>query len=275
MNNNIRHTLYNILPICHHDKIFDIIMYTPINVYNNYTNYSVYDDKNTHMKGCAKKIFTYNNKDFRFRFYKSDKSLTIYTENKQDRCILILLNQEKHFAFIHSLGYFPSCSKPKTLCGKEILMVSIKYLKKNKEKYGINRIVLTDNAIKRIPECKEPIKLSINYFLLNGDTWYGSFGFRPYDITLDKPNKDMIKDYDKTKDKIRKTKAKKYKKFFDKYDFIKMKESEYDLNISYFLKKITSMYDDKYKCEINRLIEKLYRKMKFPNFHTTSFYYDL
>ncbi len=82
----------------------------------------------------------------------------------------------------------PNCSIPKTESAKEIILVSIGFLKKYKNDFGINKITLTDNSMKYIDNCKDRITLSQYYFLTHGHTWYGSFGFRPFDNIANKPD---------------------------------------------------------------------------------------
>ena len=49
----------------------------------------------------------------------------------------------------------------------------------DKDKLGIKFITLTDNTIKKCN--KFNIELSSMLILLSGHTWYGKYGFRPYD----------------------------------------------------------------------------------------------
>lgn len=75
-------------------------------------------------------------------------------------------------------------------------------LKKYKDKFGISMITLTDNSIKKCGE--ENIILSKMLILLGGDTWYGKYGFRPYDIQVKSMNKKTNKEYEKNKKVIKK-----------------------------------------------------------------------
>ena len=73
--------------------------------------------------------------------------------------------------------YYNSDNK---ISGSELINIAIEFIKAKKTEYNITMIYLTDYADKL---CKgiESQKMSIVYTLLNGDTWYGSKGFRPFD----------------------------------------------------------------------------------------------
>jgi hypothetical protein len=70
-------------------------------------------------------------------------------------------------------------------------------LKKYKDILGINMITLTDNSIKNCK--KNNIILSKMLILLTGDTWYGKYGFRPYDIQVKSINDMMNNKYNKNR----------------------------------------------------------------------------
>jgi len=87
---------------------------------------------------------------------------------------------------MENISFYSSCSTPPTQNGPakytglrdlvnstqtEMLILSQKYLKKHKDYYGINKIVLQDNSMLEKPHCKKKIKTSIHYFVLNEDTW--------------------------------------------------------------------------------------------------------
>ena len=62
-------------------------------------------------------------------------------------------------------------------------------LKKYKDRFNIDKIILTDNSIKKCGN--KNIILSTMLILLTGNNWYGKYGFRPYDDIKDKLNKRM------------------------------------------------------------------------------------
>ena len=61
------------------------------------------------------------------------------------------------------------------------MRLAIKYLKEKKEKYNINKITLLDNSIIQCEGTTKRFIFPILYTLTHGDTWYGKYGFKPYD----------------------------------------------------------------------------------------------
>jgi hypothetical protein len=61
-----------------------------------------------------------------------------------------------------------------------LLKLAIQYLRDFKTRYNVERIVLQDNSFFKCRNDKN-ISLAIMYTLLYGTTWYGKYGFRPYD----------------------------------------------------------------------------------------------
>ena len=59
----------------------------------------------------------------------------------------------------------------------------------DKDRFNIDKIILTDNSIKKCGN--KNIILSTMLILLTGNTWYGKYGFRPYDNIKDKLNRRM------------------------------------------------------------------------------------
>jgi hypothetical protein len=94
----------------------------------------------------------------------------IFTQN-EDECISVVIHRSDKLAEIHGLGNNPSCIKSSntTSVGSTLLKITLKMLRKYKDKLGITKIVLTDNSLKRCG--KENIILSHMMILLTGDTW--------------------------------------------------------------------------------------------------------
>ena len=70
---------------------------------------------------------------------------------------------------------------------------------KYKKKYGINKMTLSDNSFKYCSGCPISLNLSSLLFVLKGDTWYGSYGFKPFDSFEGKPDKWLLEKYKKNK----------------------------------------------------------------------------
>jgi hypothetical protein len=71
-----------------------------------------------------------------------------YEENPLD-CVSIIISKEYKLAEIHGIGNYKNClQNSNTNVGSTLLKITIKMLKKYKNKLGINMIILTDNSIK-------------------------------------------------------------------------------------------------------------------------------
>lgn len=133
----------------------------------------------------------------------------LYTMN-DDECVSIVVDIENKIAEIHGIGNHPTCIKTNTLnVGSTLLKITIKMLKNYKDKLGnahINKILLSDNSIKTCGKHRHSrnIILSKMLILLSGDTWYGKYGFRPYDNIKNKIDKQLNEMYNKNKEIISK-----------------------------------------------------------------------
>jgi len=115
---------------------------------------------------------------------KSPDEIEIYLSNEFDdnNCITIQINKKLKVASIHGI------SKEKNSCfnhadfilknsGSFYLEMSLKLLKKYKDKFNINKITLIDNA-QIYCENNGKFKLSQLLLLTKGYTWYEKFGFK-------------------------------------------------------------------------------------------------
>ena len=185
-----------------------------------------FKDTKNNLIGGGNKILSINYNDNIYNFEESEIDdnhfiLYSYEENPLD-CVSIIISKEDKIAEIHGIflqkqkynppfeieqssksqkngiGNYEKClQNSNTNIGSTLLKITIKMLKKYKDKLGINMITLTDNSIK---SCKKNnIILSKMLILLTGDTWYGKYGFRPYDIQVKSINDTMNNKYNKNK----------------------------------------------------------------------------
>jgi hypothetical protein len=157
------------------------------------------------QKGGSTKNLTVNYKNNRYTFEESeiDKNYYILFSKNGDECINIIISEITNTAEIIGIKAYEDC-----LCdsnkniGSILLKITMKLVKKYKDKYDIKTIILKDNSIKKCNN--NNIKLPIMLILLTGDTWYGKYNFRPYIYNnykyhLDKFNNKL---YEKNKKKI-------------------------------------------------------------------------
>ena len=119
-----------------------------------------------------------------FTFEKSvidDDNYVLYSTDELN-CVSIIINKLDKVAEIHGIGNYKTCvtaSLSNKSIGSILLKVTIKMLKKYKSIFNIDKIILVDNSLK---QCKRyNIEFSTMMILLDGNTWYGKYGFRPID----------------------------------------------------------------------------------------------
>ena len=171
---NILLSIYKNSNILHYPKRFTMKKITDI--YN----------KNQSGGGDRELNITY--KDHIYKFQESqidDNHFILYTlDDTELECISILIDIESQQAELHGISNYESCLRfTNTKVGSTLLKITLKMLKKYKNKLGIKFIILTDNSIKKCNN--HDIKLSNMLILLSGHTWYGKYGFRPYKYNYD------------------------------------------------------------------------------------------
>ena len=138
---------------------------------------------NNQFGGGKKLRVSYEGHEYVFEKSNIDNvNYILYSFTDNLECVSILINIEEKVAEIHGIGNYKTCvstSLSNTSVGSHLLKITIKMLKKYKDKLNINHIVLIDNSKKKCD--KVNINLTKMLILLTGNTWYGKYGFRPYD----------------------------------------------------------------------------------------------
>ena len=137
---------------------------------------------------------------------KSDNDIDVYLSNDfNDNCITVQINKKLRVGSIHSISNTEkSCFNSNDFIlknqGSFYLAMTIKLLKKYKDKFHIDKITLIDNAV---IHCKKGDNFHVSQFLLltKGYTWYEKFGFK---ITDESKQKKL----DETKKVLQKIKIK-------------------------------------------------------------------
>jgi hypothetical protein len=254
------------------------------NLFKNYLNQS---DTTLLQKGGSQNInlidklnFIYN--DIEYIFFKSeiDEGHYVLYSTDEYECVSILIDRKNKLAEIHGIGNYKTCvitTDSNTSVGTILLNITIKILKKYKDKLGINKIILTDNSIKNFTN-NINIELSTMLILIYGETWYGKYGFRPYDMLLSKLDEINNNKYNKNiqiMKNITITDANilKYIKLTNKKSIIE--DVEYLLKkypnylLSDFIKSFLKKYDKSCK------YFNLFYKQLFDSIKLTSFYKGL
>jgi len=209
-------------------------------------------------------------------------------------CLHIMIDRGSELAYIHNISYYIDCAEPELLNpggGGVLLRLCLKYLKENHKRYKIKRIQLTDTSLLNCKPHKINVYLSMLHTLVYGDTWYGKYGFRPYDPDKNSVNSNLLRLYKKNKQIVRNTAVRHttlythlypaLKKLnpdtsgreFDKI-FDKLKDKTQDLTIGSFFKVFLANFDA--KCGI---FQEFYLDFATENgiydFHGKTFYLDI
>ena len=216
--------------------------------------------------------------------------ITVLTPDKSE-CITVIIYKNEKNAIIHNMSYYKECAVEglKYPGGGNILLKFIlNYLIKNKQKYNINRILLTDNSYLYCDNCSNNVKLAQLKMITSGRTWYMRYGFLPYDSLKNTPSKSLYKAIDHNKKIIDKLKTKQIHlelifKNIHKQEHIKIDIKEINrLKNKYpllrdFIKRLVSEYK-KYCCFLSYLLEHLFdplNKYNLIDFYRKQFYFDI
>lgn len=164
--------------------------------FNNKNNNFLHDGGEIEI---IKEIYNYNEYKFIIRILKDNENdrISIKISSKTyGFCLLMFIDKDKNYVQIENISNFPDCAINKIMPyhggGKILLNVAINFLRINYNIYRINRIVLADNSQIYCMDKNNKIKtlfLALLTTLKKGHTWYGMFGFRPFDDMEKKESK--------------------------------------------------------------------------------------
>jgi hypothetical protein len=254
----------------------------------------VYDEKQWGGK-IKNQEFIQKYKGYKFRIHimkkVDDWTITILTHKTNPlNCAVIDIDTKSRVAALTNMSSYKDCTIPDLTNkgGSLILNFIIGFLKLNKKKFDINKIVLRDNSAKVCPNCPEHVLMSTTYFLLYGDTWYGKYGFRSYDTIQNGPDESRINIYIKDQKVIKNAKVgdvdliKYFKDAVNKYK-IKDVDVEHfnklfilwkDKPLSQILRALLKDYD-KYCCIFNYVSDRIYEELDLFKFTGLTFYLDI
>lgn len=238
--------------------------------------------------------YKHNGKLYTFEMnelHEDDRRTFSVESSNGNTCILFFIAKDTKYAYIDNISYYTECAKEGLKYpggGTVLLNFIMTYLKTNKQRLKITRIVLRDTSMKLCPG-DEKIDLSIMYSLMYGDTWYGSYGFRPYNPIKEIPDIYLTKKYEKNQKIMNNAKVssipnlKRY--ILNSYDQTKPD----DVDIKKIMKGIDTVKNEALtefiRCFLSRydiycgMFEKIYiqiaNDLKLYNFHGLSFYLDI
>jgi len=245
------------------------------------------------LKGGGTDLFIeYNNEKFKFvkldNEYSTVTSYVLQSKNNDADCVVITVDKETKEASIDNLTTDGvQCTKKiMTNIGSHLVELTIKLLKKYKEKLNINRILLTDHSFLFCSNAKINIHLADLYTLKHGTTFYGKFNFTPYDndpilISNIESNKKLNNKFNKNKENIKTLKVSDSKllnyleKFQTKYDISKIidyvKQNKNKL-LSEIITILSSKDNFNSTCGIlNYIIPKLIKHNNLTSFYNKTF----
>lgn len=236
------------------------------------------------IENLSKLTIKYN--DHKYIFEKSEIDNDNYILYAIDglECVSVIINFSDKTAEIHGIGNYETCVNTTTSnqhVGSTLLKITIKMLKKYKDKLNINKIILVDNSMKKCN--KVNIELSMMLTLLNGNTWYGKYGFRPFNgstYELDRIKNSKYENNIKIMDSITISKANiiKYIKLTNKKSLINDVENLVKSNPNYLLTDFTKSFLTNYDstCKyFNLFYRELFDGIGLYDFHGQVFGLDI
>ena len=80
-----------------------------------------------------------------------DKDHYILFSKDNDNCVIVIISKKEKTAEIHGIGNYQSCLIDTNInVGSILLQMTIKMIKKYKDKFNIEMIILTDNSLKKL-----------------------------------------------------------------------------------------------------------------------------
>jgi hypothetical protein len=146
----------------------------------------------------SKYVFTVHQSDY------SDK--TVYSilndNNKKEECVTIFYVTKEKCCYIENISSFEKCydmgshiGMTYTRTGTILLLCALDFIEeKLTKKHKIKYIWLKDNSNKTCKSVGGYIPLDTFYMFTHGDTWYGKYGFIPFDDNH--KNTDRVREID-------------------------------------------------------------------------------
>ena len=187
------------------------------------------------------RLITYDFEGKKFKIYEVEEpggryELSVHRNDdlsNPEYCLYIKISPDDRTAVLQNVSYYSNCVSTGLEHpggGGVLLRLAIEYLTKFKTDYQIDRIVLQDNSFFKCNKMKENIFLPILHTLLYGNTWYGKYGFKPYDQQNKKVDERMYEKYKNNYRIVTKTKIKDTRLYESLFDVYKKTMSEEDAN---------------------------------------------
>ena len=219
--------------------------------------------------------------------------IVVVTPQEND-CVTVLIDKKEKIAVLHNMSYFEGCAQMESReglkrpgGGTKLLRFALNLLLELSQRYHFKRILLKDNSFIHCNKCSKTVKLASLRMITHGLTWYGKYGFKPYDPGTSKPSellKNALNTNNKTlsvlktkdvniinivKDTIKKEKLKNIN-----INEIERLIKQYPL-FRNFIVRLTKEFD-KYCCILVHIMDIVYyTKIKLVDFDGKTFYLDI
>lgn len=242
----------------------------------------------------TKLIKQYNGYKFRIEIDEYTDVIIIHILSHKtvspDMCGIIEIDKKTGLTILQNMSNYKECTIPDLINkgGTVILNFILGFLKENKKTLGVKRIILKDNSMKTCNNCPDNIHLGDMYMLLYGNTWYGKYGFKPYNPQKNIPDITLLEEYLNNQKIINKIKVrdvnlltyindaiKKYQiKNYNFHNIFKCIDDWQNKSLSKVLKILLIDYDNNC-CVFNYMIRQIYKHFGLYSFNRHTFYLDI
>lgn len=158
--------------------------------------------------------YNHNDNSYIFKIYQTTEtdriSFSVYNGNNVNntQCVTIFYDIEGKFCYLASLSVYDKCYIGMIYSNKGTLLLkfSIDFIENYiAKKYKVKYIQLRDTSMKLCKMINKSIDLDSMYMFMYGETWYGKYGFMPFDESHKSTNKPRLTDYEKNREIVKKT----------------------------------------------------------------------
>jgi len=114
-------------------------------------------------------------------------------------CMILHVCRDEHFVYVNNISYQKKYiveGMPKAKGGTLLLHLMFDFVNQYlKSKYSLKYIQLKDNSFLYCKQTKKNINFDSMYMFIRGMTWYGKYGFVPFDELNKNVNVDGLVDY--------------------------------------------------------------------------------